>query len=162
MLNFASVLKPRPLNQKMRFVESSIVINKSPGMVLSAFTNPDHLKNWWGVERSLIDLKKGGLYALVWQSNNAMDFVSTGIVAEYLPECQLKLENVAYFNPYRPVFGPMELMVLTTPEDIGTTLTVVQNGYQYGPDWDWYYNVVKDSWPQALVKIKDYLEKLSD
>lgn len=142
----------------MRFIESSIAINKTPGIVLSAFTDPHHLRNWWGVDRSLIELKKGGLYSLVWQRNNAMDFISTGIIAEYLPECQLKIEQMVYFNPHRPVFGPMELMVLTTPEDVGTTLTVVQSGYQQGADWDWYYNVVKNSWPEVLQKIRDYLE----
>jgi hypothetical protein len=52
----------------------------------------------------------------------------------------------------------MELMILTTPEDVGTTLTVVQSGYQHGADWDWYYNVVKNSWPEVLLKIRDYLE----
>jgi hypothetical protein len=67
---------------------------------------------------------------------------------------------MVYFNPQRPIFGPMELMILTTPERVGTTLTVVQSGYQKGDDWDWYYNVVKDAWPSVTAKIKNYLESL--
>lgn len=154
-----SNLKPSNPGPSMRFVESSILIDKPASVVLSAFTDHQHLKNWWGVERSLIELKKGGLYSLVWQTNNAINFVSTGVIEEYLPGCQLKVERMAYFNPHRPVFGPMALMILTTPEEIGTTLTVVQSGYQHGSDWDWYYHAVKDTWPLVLVKIKDYLEK---
>ena len=145
----------------MRFVESSVFIDRPPEMVLSAFTNPEYLRDWWGVERSLIDLKKGGLYSLVWGiTDGAMGFVTTGIVTDYLPCCQLKIENMVYFNPQRPIFGPMELMILTTPERVGTTLTVVQSGYQAGSDWDWYYNVVKEAWPVVTTKIKHYLESL--
>lgn len=98
---------------------------------------------------------------MVWQkSHNSLEYISTGIVAEYLPDCQLKIENMVYVNPQRPIFGPMTLMVLTTPEKVGTTLTVVQSGYQYGPDWDWYYNIVKETWPLVILKIKTYVENL--
>ena len=63
----------------MRFVESSVVIAKSPELVLSAFTQVDHLQKWWGVERSLIELRPGGLYSLVWKiTDDAMGFVTTG------------------------------------------------------------------------------------
>ena len=147
----------------MRFVESSVAIAKPPAVVLSAFTDDRHLKNWWAVEKSFIDLKRGGLYSLAWNvSGDAIGFVTTGIVAEFLPGCQLKIENVAYFSPQHPILGPMEIMVLTTPEGIGTTLTVVQSGYQNGPDWDWYYHAVKEAWPVVVLKIKDYLEKIAD
>ena len=91
-----------------------------------------------------------------------MGFVTTGIVKEYIPGCQLKIVNIVYFNPQRPVLGPMELMVLTTPEEVGTTLTVVQSGYQNGPDWDEYYNAVKEAWPSVVLNVKDYLEKIAD
>jgi uncharacterized protein YndB with AHSA1/START domain len=145
----------------MRTVKASIVIHKHPDIVLKAFTDPFHLKNWWGVERSLVELKKGGLYSLVWQiGDQGMGYVSTGIVGEYIPACQLKVETMVYFNPQRPIFGPMELLVLATPEHGSTTLTIVQSGYQNGPDWDWYYAAVKDAWPSALQKIKGYLEKI--
>jgi uncharacterized protein YndB with AHSA1/START domain len=147
----------------MRFIESSVVIAKPAELVLNAFTDINHLKNWWGVERSFIELKRGGLYSLVWKiTGDAMGFVTTGIVSEYLPACQLKIESLVYFNPQRPILGPRELIVLTTPEEIGTTLTIVQSGYKSGPDWDWYYNVVKEAWPTVALKIKDYLEKVED
>ena len=145
----------------MRSVESTIIIHKKPDLVLKAFTEHLHLKNWWKVERSLIELKKGGLYSLVWQiADSGMGYVSTGIVGEYIPACQLKVESMVYFNPQRPIFGPMELVVLATPENGSTTLTVIQRGYQQGPDWDWYYNAVKDAWPLVMTQIKEYLEKL--
>jgi hypothetical protein len=70
-----------------------------------------------------------------------------------------KIETLVYFNQ-RPILGPMELLVLTTREELGTTLTIVPTGYKNGPDWDWYYNVVKEAWTAVVLKIKDYLERI--
>ena len=127
----------------MRKVEASTIINKSPAVVLGAFTEYNHLKIWWNVERALIDLKKGGLYSLVWgTSGKGMNFVSTGIVGEYLHACQLRIDQLVYFNPERPIVGPMELLILTTPENGKTTLSIIQRGYQNGKDWAWYHNAV--------------------
>lgn len=132
-----------------------------PDEVLKVFVEHEHLKNWWGVSRSLIDVKKGGLYSLTWQRNDkCVDYVSSGIITEYLPGCQLKIEKMVYINPQRPILGPTELLVLTTPLDQTTTeLTVLQAGYQSGPDWEWYYQTVLKAWPEVLSKIKAYLEE---
>jgi uncharacterized protein YndB with AHSA1/START domain len=146
----------------MRNVQTTIIIDASPDKVLAAFTTPSHLHQWWNVERSLIDLKEGGLYSLVWEiSGNGMRYVTTGIIKEYLPACQLRISNLVYFNPDRPILGPLELLILTTPEDDKTTLTVIQSGYQKGADWEWYYNAVNVAWPEVLKQLKSYLEKRS-
>lgn len=146
----------------MKNVEASIVINLPAHDVLNAFIEQQHLHSWWGVSRSLIELRKGGLYSLVWQQNEqCLDYLSTGVIAEYLPACQLRIEKFLYVNPQRQLMGPMELLILTTPEDNNSTeLTVVQSGYQSGGDWDWLYDAVKKAWPEVLVNIKSYLEGL--
>src|ERR1044072_8964286 len=129
-------------------VETTIQIKAKPNAVLNAFTDPLHLKNWWGVERSLIEPKKGGVYALAWQIREpGMGYVSSGIITEYLPACQLKIGQIVYFNPQRPILGPMELIILTTPENRNTVLSIIQSGYQSGTDWQWYYEAVKAAWP---------------
>lgn len=144
----------------MRSVEATVTVKLPPAKVLEAFISHDQLRQWWGVERSLIDLRKGGLYSLVWEiSDKGMGYVTTGIVEEYIPACQLTIENMVYFNPDRPVLGPLRLMILTTPEDNFTSLTVVQSGYQHGSDWDWYYESVKNAWPAVLLQVQNYLEK---
>lgn len=28
-----------------------------------------------------------------------------------------------------------------------------------GPDWDWYYELVKENWPLALQSLKRFVEK---
>lgn len=145
----------------MRTVEASITLDQSPQEILNVFIRPECLKKWWGVKRALVEPCRGGLYSLVWQaSDQCIDYVTSGIITEYLPGCQLKIGNLVYINPARPVLGPMELLILTTPEDGNTQLTVIQSGYQTGPDWEWFYQAVKEAWPKALTQIKDYLESI--
>ncbi|HEX5171999.1 MAG TPA: SRPBCC domain-containing protein [Cyclobacteriaceae bacterium] len=147
----------------MKVVESSINLDLPPQEVLDVFIRQEHLKAWWGVDRSLIELKRGGLYSLVWQNREScVEYVSTGVIEEYLPACQLKIRNLVYINPQRPILGPMELLVMTTPNDDRTTqLTVIQSGYQQGPDWDWFYEAVLQAWPDVLIQVKKYLQAIS-
>lgn len=147
----------------MKIVEASIDLELPPQKVLEVFVKHEHLKAWWGIHRSLIELKPGGLYSLVWQNQqDCVEYVSTGIIAEYLPACQLKVKNLVYINPQRPILGPMELMVLTTPNDDHTTqLTIIQSGYQQGPHWDWLYESVHRAWPEVLLQIRKYLQPIS-
>lgn len=146
----------------MGSVEASVIISMPPQEVLEAFTKQEHLAAWWGVGKSLIDLRNGGPYTLVWQTGEGcIDYVSMGVIAEYLPACQLKIEKLVYINPSRPVLGPMELLILTTPlEDNTTELTVIQAGYQEGPDWDWLYDAVDKAWPEVLKQIRTYLHSI--
>lgn len=143
----------------MRYVQANVVMPMTPEEVMDAFIVQRHLKAWWQVSRSHIELRPGGVYTLVWQRDSScLNYVSTGIVKEYLPGCQLVIEKMMYVNPERGIFGPMELSVMVTPEeDHTTTLTVVQSGYQDGTDWDWYYEAVKKAWPAALEQARDYL-----
>jgi hypothetical protein len=39
-------------------------------------------------------------------------------------------------------------------------LTLCQDGYQNGVDWDWYYEAVKLAWPSVAQNLKKYLEKI--
>ncbi|HEY4656573.1 MAG TPA: SRPBCC domain-containing protein [Cyclobacteriaceae bacterium] len=147
----------------MRAVEASVDVPMSPQEVLDVFLKQEHLKAWWGVEHSLIEPRKGGLYTLVWRNESgSIEYVTSGVIAEYLPACQLKIGNMVYVSSQRPVLGPMELLVLTTPqEDHTTRLTVVQSGYQTTPDWEDLYKDVQKKWPEVLRTISTYLHSIS-
>ncbi len=143
----------------MRKVITKIDIRASAEKIMSAFTDPDMLKGWWGVERSLIDLRPGGLYSLAWNiSETGFGYISTGIIKEYQFDQKLVIENFAYFNPQKPILGPMSLAISIKSNGDLTELSICQEGYQEGPDWDWYYQAVLDAWPKALQIVKDYLE----
>ena len=144
----------------MRKVEATINIRSSPEMVIQAFVEQEMLKAWWGVERSLIAKRIGGTYTLAWRiDDNGFGFVSTGVIGDLDPSRQLIVDEFVYLNPARPILGPMRLTVRALRNGDETTVLLVQEGYQEGDDWDWYYDSVRVAWPMALAELKMYLEK---
>ena len=145
----------------MRLVAASIDINARPEKILPAFLRQEHLQTWWGVERSLIEPKAGGIYTLAWGiSEHGIKYISTGIISELIPSEYLMIRDFIYLNPDKKILGPMELEIdLISNGDNITKVGVVQSGYQYGGDWDWYYNSVVLAWPQTLELLKKYIEE---
>ena len=144
----------------MRLVAASIDIKARPEKIWQAFMRQNDLRAWWGVARSLIEPKPGGLYSLAWEiSEQGMKYVSTGIIAELIPSEYLMVRNFVYFNADKEILGPMELEIDLMPIDDKTTkVGIVQSGYQFGGDWDWYYEAVIEAWPKTLELLNDYLD----
>jgi uncharacterized protein YndB with AHSA1/START domain len=145
----------------MRLVAASIDIHTTPEKILQAFLKQDQLQSWWGVARSLIQAKPGGLYTLAWDiTEQGIKYVSSGIVSEFIPDEYLMIKNFVYVNAEKEILGPMELEIdLIVIDNKTTKVGIVQSGYQYGGDWDWYYNAVVRGWPQTLELLKNFLEK---
>ena len=145
----------------MRSVESSIELKTSPERALQAFTDEKDLRHWWKVSKCLVSPQPGGAYALVWQLDSPeIRFVTTGTVRFYVPGKELLVNNMVYINhEKRTVFGPMELYITAMRNSEHTCiLQLVQSGYLYGGEWDWYYDSVLTGWPYALNLLKEYLE----
>jgi hypothetical protein len=144
----------------MRTVQADIQLAVAPQEAIQAFLDVQALQAWWGVERALVEPFKGGLYALTWKISEAgFGFVTTGIIADLDPTARLRVEKYTYFNPTRDILGPMTLVVEALPMAKGhTRLQVIQDGYQDGADWDWYYTSVLEAWPVVLESIKAYVE----
>lgn len=146
----------------MRNVESDIAIAVSPEKVIRGFTDADMLKSWWGVERSLIELKTGGLYTIAWGiSDKGILYVSSGIIKEYDPAYLLHIEKYIYLNPGRSFLGPQELKIHAMSSGNGCTVILTQGPYpeNSSDDWDWYYEAVSDAWPKVLTTLKKFLEE---
>ena len=144
----------------MRSVQASIEINAAPEEALDAFMEFDHLKEWWGVERALIEKRGGGAYTLAWGISNAgLKYISSGSIGSYEPGRHLDIVNLVYLNAEKPPLGPMSLSVHVKASVNGTLLELTQAGYQSGEVWDWYYEAVRKAWPAVLLELKKYLEK---
>ena len=144
----------------MRRIEVTKDIQSTTARIILAFTEPDMLKEWWGVERTLIEKKAGGLYTLAWNiSDKAIGFVSTGIINEYNPGNKLVIDNFVYLNPDKPFFGPMKLTITAKAKGDISELYLCQDGYQDGADWNWYYDAVKQAWPSVVETLKNFLER---
>ena len=145
----------------MRKVEATINISCKPEMVIKAFTNNEFLKGWWHVDRAYIDTNINGMYTLTWQvTEHGFGYVTMGNVKTYIPNMQLVIDNFTYLNPEKSILGGMTLTVIAKQNDSQTVLYLCQEGYQQGPDWDWYYQAVKQAWPDVLKSLKRYLEGL--
>jgi len=144
----------------MKKVEVTINIRAKPERIISAFTDAKKLLDWWGVERSLIETKPGGLYTLAWNiSNKGFGYVSTGIISEYQRDQKLVIEKLVYLNPERSVLGPMKLIVEAKEKNDGSELYLCQDGYRESGDWDGYYEAVHQAWPVVAKELKKYLEE---
>ncbi|WP_258103239.1 SRPBCC domain-containing protein [Marinoscillum sp. MHG1-6] len=143
-------------------VEVNIEIDTTPERVIEAFMDAQMLKEWWEVEKCLIQKKVGGIYTLAWNiTESGMAFVSTGIIKNYDPAGELTITDFVYLNPDKPFLGPMSLWVKAIPNDSSSDVYLCQDGYQEGDDWDWYYQAVKEAWPKVMVSFKEYLEGIS-
>jgi hypothetical protein len=150
----------RKVVRKDYYVEAGIEINASSSKVFDAFTEPQLLKGWWGVERCLVEKKQGGLYSLAWGiTEKGFQYISTGIITVYLPNKELLIDHFVYFNPERPILGPTYLRISLTENSNYTSLFLTQGNYQSGGDWDWFYESVLDAWPKVLQELKKFIEK---
>jgi len=140
-------------------IENSVDISRDPITVLSAFTDHDVMKAWWGVDKSLIQLYSGGQYTLAWMSGEeGFGYVSSGIVREYEKGRVLDLSDLVYLNPDKSILGPLSMRITVEGDESKSRLQVVQGGFQTGGDWDWYYDAVDSGWSGALKQLKQYLE----
>jgi uncharacterized protein YndB with AHSA1/START domain len=146
----------------MRKVEVKLEIKTTPEKVINTFTELELLKQWWGVERSLIEKRNGGVYALAWNISEAgFKYISSGIINSYKPADHLYIDNFLYFNPEKSILGPMSLKIDVKEKGDTTELYLCQDGYKDGDDWDWYYEAVKQAWPAVLQELKKFLEELN-
>jgi uncharacterized protein YndB with AHSA1/START domain len=144
----------------MRKVEVIENIKAKPEAVIAAFTDAEMLREWWGVQRTFIDKRPGGLYLLAWNiSDQGFGFISTGTIKEYQDDTAFTVDNFVYLHPDKPILGCMTLTVKVREKNNETELYLCQDGYQNGTEWDWYYEAVKQAWPTVIKTLKNYLEK---
>ncbi len=146
----------------MKEVKNSINIDVEPEKIFMAFLEPKMLRDWWGVEKTLIEAREGGSYALAWGvSDDSFGYVTTGLIKTYRENALLEIGNFLYFNPKMEILGPTSLRIEVSNDQDVPALTICQSGYLEGGDWDWYYEAVSESWPVVMKYLKTYLEKIT-
>lgn len=144
----------------MRSVSASVLVGADPATVLAELVDVDGMRRWWGVDRGLIDARKGGVWALAWDvSRNGFRYAMSGTIARYDLGHELRIAQLLYFNAERAILGPMELAFVVRPDSSGALLTVRQDGYREGGDWDWYHDEVSEAWPVTLSLLQEYVQQ---
>ena len=141
-------------------VNTHVHIRVPAERVWSALLDPERIQQWWGTSRGLVEPRKGGLWALAWgDEGQGYRYVLSGVIRVIRPGLRLRIEPVVYFNPERAPLGPMRVSFSLREKDGVTRITVRQEATGEGPDWEWYFGVVKQGWKDTLSNLKNYLEK---
>ncbi|HET9057806.1 MAG TPA: SRPBCC domain-containing protein [Chitinophagaceae bacterium] len=145
----------------MRSVQAEIEIKAHPVRIIQAFLDAEDLRRWWGVARSLVQQKPGGMWVMAWDvTHSGMKYVTSGIIDTMHADGFLRVTHLVYLHPEKHILGPMELEITVQAVDQNSSIIrVEQFGYLYGGDWDWYYESVVQGWPYSLNLLKEYLER---
>lgn len=106
------------------------IIDVPPDLVWRAWTEPEHLKNWfaprpWMTTECEIDLRPGGSFKTVMRSPEGEDYPGHGCILEVVPGAKLVFTD-ALAGGYRPNREPfMTAMLLLEPSGQGTKYTAI-------------------------------------
>jgi len=158
-------------------VDVSIEIKCTPGRVLKAFFDHDALGAWWQVRNSVTTPRALGAYAIEWEPTDFRDDVLgrlggtlRGTVMQYDAARGFFVADVFHLPPDSEPIGPMALEVTLTPvaaadgstvpdADQSVHVRIQQMGFEEGPRWRRYYDLVRGGWERALRSLKMLLEK---
>ena len=145
---------------------SSLVIIAPPAKVIEAFFDPRALAIWWQAKRSLCVPRALGSYAVEWETTEWNDDILGrlggalhGTVMEYKPGREFFLADAYWLPPDGDPIGPMALEATCSKHPWGAQLHVRQSGYEEGPRWRRYYEVIAPGWTRALDDLKELLER---
>jgi uncharacterized protein YndB with AHSA1/START domain len=105
-------------------------IDVSPDLVWKAWTQPEHVKQWfapapWTITDCEIDLRPGGIFRSVMRSAEGEEFPNAGCYLEVIPNERLVWTD-ALLPGYRPSENPFFTAVITlAPTGTGTRYTAI-------------------------------------
>ena len=152
----------------------SRILNFKRDIVWQAWTEPEHIKAWWGPKTYTLpfiklDLRPGGKYLYCMRSSDGKDYWSTGTIREVVPQERLVLTdsfsdnqgnivNAAYYG-MDPNF-PLESLVIIRfeAEDGKTKFTMNYEDVSAISDKD--LEGMKQGWNESFDKLADYLSRL--
>ena len=145
--------------------EHALTVGAPPAEVLAAFFDPDLLRHWWQVERSVTTPRTLGVYALSWAPTDVEDDLLGrlggtfyGTVIDYRVGREFFLADAYWLPPDGDPIGPMAVHVTTEAAGAGTRLMLRQSGCDDSARWRRFYGVIAGGWRESLELLRDYLE----
>ena len=143
-----------------RELSTSRLINAPRELVWEAWTNPDHIKHWWGPEGftnsiSQMDVKPGGTWDFIMHGPDGTDYKNTHIYREVVKPERLVLEHTT---------GPKFRMTVTFEEQDGKTLVRLHSQFESAEQLQEVIRVFKADigMQQNADRMKNYIEQLTN
>jgi len=146
--------------------DHSIEIAATVDKVFDAFFDPHALASWWQAARSVTVARPLGIYAVEWKTTTFEDEilgplggVFHGTVMDASPPTGFFLAEAYWIPPQGDPIGPMAFEVALSASGPKTRVRIKQTGYEEGPRWRRYYEIVAEGWKVALADLKTYAEQ---
>jgi len=141
------------------------IFSAPPELVWKAWTDPEHVKRWWGPEHFTspfckIDLRVGGKYLFCMRSPEGQEFWSTGTYREITPHERLVITD-SFADPEGNVVSasyygmgddfPLELQVSIQFEEVDgkTRMTLRHSGLPLSMQ-----SMTNEGWNTSLDKLE--------
>ncbi len=142
-------------------------------LVWKAWTEPEHLKNWWGPNNftapvARVDLRVGGRYLFCMRGPDGKDYWSTGAYREIVP-----MQRIVATDSFSDAQGnvvpathygmdasiPLELLITVTLEDVDgkTKMTLRHAGFPAGAERE----MAVAGWNESFDKMAGHLAAMS-
>jgi uncharacterized protein YndB with AHSA1/START domain len=149
------------------------IIDVSPELVWTAWTTPEHLKQWftpapWRTVDCEIDLRPGGLFRTVMCSPEGQEFPNIGCYLEIIPN-----EKLVWTNALKPGYRPINQSATNTNDGFPFTAVISLEPHNQGTK---YSALVihgneadcqkhkdmgfQDGWGKALDQLIEYMKKV--
>jgi uncharacterized protein YndB with AHSA1/START domain len=132
------------------------LLNAAVELVWEVWTNPDHIKNWWGPDGFTntiftMDVKPGGVWDFVMHGPDGTDYKNKSIYSEVVPYKKLVFDHVS---------GPLFRATVTFEEQDKKTLLTWRMLFETAEQ---YNKVVKEfkadeGLKQNVAKLDTYLQ----
>ena len=155
----------------------SRVFDAPRGLVWKCFTQPEHMKQWWGpkgvkIVKSEMDLRPGGIYLYGMQTTDGTVMWGKMVYREITPR-----DRIVFLNSFSDAAGgtthhpmaptwPLEMLSIFTFEDVPggkTKFTVRWSPYDATDEeqktFDAGHDSMRQGWGGTLDKLETYVKK---
>src|SRR3954471_2372396 len=133
-------------------IERSVRVERPLEQVWAAITTADGLGSWFG-NGAEVDLRVGGTAKLTWDGGHSAELRIERLEPQTVFGYTWGINGLPDHDPRRTY-----VEFTLTPDDSGTTVTVVETGFaQLGPDdYEKAYSGNTDGWAAELAELVAY------
>jgi uncharacterized protein YndB with AHSA1/START domain len=146
-------------NPGNRELSISRIVNAPRELVWEVWTNPEHIKHWWGPSGftntiSKMDVKPGGEWEFVMHGPDGTDYKNKHIYKEIVKPVRLVLEHVT---------GPKFVMTVTFEDEGKKTLVNIHSIFESAEQLAEVIKVFKadEGMRQNVDRMESYVNNLS-